>query len=214
MRSSHSPWTSQRGSHALCGGVTRVIARSLAVASAALLVSACTAESPERSPTGTAYLGLEAHQTRLKPDPALADRFGAAVSASADTIVVGAIDHTSSRGAAYVFERAGPAWTQADLLEAPDAVNSDGFGRAVAVDDDGLAPGEDSGGGGRAGLHGPDGPARLTHDVRAGRMPRSCVVGWAGRIDAGRGAARARCGRSSPRPRRRCSSRAAASKIR
>jgi len=93
------------------------------------------------------------------------DSFGAGVSVSGDTIVVGnegedsnqttvtngtnaSTDNSaSSSGSAYVFKRAGGSWTQEAYLKAPNADSADYFGFTVAISGDTIvagAGGEDS----------------------------------------------------------------------
>ena len=71
-------------------------------------------------------------------DGAAGDRFGHAVSALGDTIVVGAPDNESGdrAGAAYVFTKPDTGWVDtSDLVKliAPDGVAGDLFGHAVSV---------------------------------------------------------------------------------
>jgi hypothetical protein len=65
------------------------------------------------------------------------DSFGTAVSVSDDTVVVGAhaadVGANMDQGAAYVFARSGPAWTQQARLLAADGSANDYFGNAVAI---------------------------------------------------------------------------------
>jgi len=88
------------------------------------------------------------------------DRFGYAVSISADTLVVGAYqedggagDPLSDAGAAYVFARNTNGvdnWGEVTILRASDAQASDYFGYAVSISADTLAVGacqEDGGAG-------------------------------------------------------------------
>jgi hypothetical protein len=71
--------------------------------------------------------------------------FGAAVAVDGDRLAAGGPirfpDAGAPPGAAYVFERTGPAWTQAAKVEASPAVNGDLFGWAVALGGDTLAVG-------------------------------------------------------------------------
>ena len=70
------------------------------------------------------------------PVPEIQDGFGYAVAASADTVLVGAVDDDTVRkdaGAVYVFVRAGGAWTLQQQLEASDPEKSQLFGSAVAI---------------------------------------------------------------------------------
>jgi trimeric autotransporter adhesin len=98
------------------------------------------------------------------------DSFGASVSISGNTLVVGAPDEGSSAtgvdgdqsnnaavrsGAAYVFVRSGGAWTQQAYLKASNADSGDRFGSTVAVSGDTIvvgSVGEDSGATGVDGL--------------------------------------------------------------
>ena len=86
-------------------------------------------------------------------DTAANDLFGRPVAISGSTAVVGAFAATlpgkSGAGAAYVFVRAGSAWTQQQKLTASDAAADAAFGYAVAVAGDTAivgAPGATSGG--------------------------------------------------------------------
>lgn len=90
------------------------------------------------------------------------DGFGASVSVSGDTVVVGAAgeasnaigvggnqadNSASNAGAAYVFVRGGSDWTQQAYLKASNTAASDRFGVSVAVSGDTVivgADGEDS----------------------------------------------------------------------
>lgn len=79
------------------------------------------------------------------------DHFGASISLSSDTLIVGAPDEDSdagagaggqadnsapSAGAAYIFTRNGTTWTQQFYLKAFNSDAGDEFGTAVAVDGD------------------------------------------------------------------------------
>ncbi len=89
------------------------------------------------------------------------DIFGDSVAIDGDTVVVGAREDSNATGidgdqsnnlannsgAAYVFSRAGTAWSQAAYLKASNTDSSDDFGRTVAVSGDTVvigARGEDS----------------------------------------------------------------------
>ncbi|MBI1762997.1 MAG: putative Ig domain-containing protein [Acidobacteria bacterium] len=72
-------------------------------------------------------------------DATMGDAFGAAVGISGDTIVVGAYQNNSHRGAAYVFERnLGGAnnWGQVKKIIASDAADPDFFASALTIDGD------------------------------------------------------------------------------
>lgn len=66
-------------------------------------------------------------------DTVAGDDFGCSVAISGATVVVGAPDHASSAGRAYVFSRAGDGWRQAAELGGPNAVAGDNFGSAAAI---------------------------------------------------------------------------------
>lgn len=75
-------------------------------------------------------------------DGAAGDEFGVAgVAVSGDTILVGGWGHThgggpSNAGAAYIYTRAGTAWSERTELRASDGATEDNFGWAVALDGD------------------------------------------------------------------------------
>lgn len=73
-------------------------------------------------------------------DGAALDYFGASVSISGDTAVIGAwaddVGATQDQGSAYVFVRNGTIWTQQAKLSAADGAVSDLFGYSVAISGD------------------------------------------------------------------------------
>lgn len=98
---------------------------------------------PPGPPPGSAYVfGRSAtgwtQQARLQAsDGTGRDGFGLAVAISRDTVVVGAAYDSAGhpgQGSAYVFQRAGIAWTEQAKLLAGDAAAGDGFGDSVAID--------------------------------------------------------------------------------
>jgi hypothetical protein len=101
--------------------------------------------------TGSAYVFVRTgttwslQQKLLAPDAAEGDDFGFAVSASGDTVAVGAFaDDTGTTvdgGSAYVFVRTGTAWSLQQKLLASDAASGDYFGATVSVFGDALAVG-------------------------------------------------------------------------
>jgi MYXO-CTERM domain-containing protein len=100
---------------------------------------------------GSAYVfvrsgGVWTQQAQLTAsDGAANDWFGAAVSVSGDTAVVGAyqddIGANVNQGSAYVFVRSGGVWTQQAKLSASDGVGGDNFGAAVSVSGDTIVVG-------------------------------------------------------------------------
>ncbi|MEE8061177.1 MAG: FG-GAP repeat protein [Gemmatimonadales bacterium] len=81
-------------------------------------------------------------QATLTPvDVVGADAFGANVSISGDTLVIGALQFFSGPGAAYVFVRTGETWTEQAKLTSSDGVIGDLFGSSVSVDGDTVVVG-------------------------------------------------------------------------
>jgi hypothetical protein len=72
-------------------------------------------------------------------DGVVNDQFGVAVAISADgrTAVIGAPEHGSDGGAAYIFVLRDGSWTQVAELTPSDGGRRDMFGSAVAIDGDG-----------------------------------------------------------------------------
>jgi hypothetical protein len=66
-------------------------------------------------------------------DTVAGDDFGCSVAISGSAVVVGAPDHASSAGRAYVFSRAGDRWRQVAELGGPNTVPGDDFGAAAAI---------------------------------------------------------------------------------
>jgi FG-GAP repeat len=69
------------------------------------------------------------------------DDFGDSVAISGGTIVVGAFDHASEAGRAYVFTKGATGWHQVDELVGADTVAGDGFGVSVAISGETVAVG-------------------------------------------------------------------------
>lgn len=116
--------------------------------------------------SGAAYVfvrsgGTWTQQAYLKAsNTGAGDHFGAAVAASNDSLVIGALeeaggnsgdegdDSAPGAGAAYVFVRKGTRWEQQAYLKASNAGAGDWFSKAVAISGDTIvigADGEDSG---------------------------------------------------------------------
>lgn len=105
-------------------------------------------------------LATWSHQARLTASNAAPDaRFGSAVAVSGGTIALGARGEASgvsgnpsntaapAAGAAYVFQLAGPLWTEQAYLKASNPGGGDAFGKSLSLDGDALvvgAAGEDS----------------------------------------------------------------------
>ena len=76
-------------------------------------------------------------------DAAENDEFGISVAVDGDTIIVGAHQNDSNKGAAYVFtwNSSNSKWEQKAKLTASDAAANDEFGISVAVDGDTIVVG-------------------------------------------------------------------------
>lgn len=94
--------------------------------------------------------GQWTHEYTLRPDKARKDaRFGAAVSISGDTVVVGAPGERGkghSTGAVYVFTYMDTHWAQTQRLASEDA-DDRGFGSSVSIDAQSLVVGAPDGAG-------------------------------------------------------------------
>lgn len=109
--------------------------------------------APDRlSASGSAYVFVRTgHTWNLEAilraaDPSGNARFGDAVAIEGNTLAVGAIGHSQSRGAVYVFTRSGSSWTQQQRLTLPNGNSNDRLGLSVALSGDTLiagAPGRD-----------------------------------------------------------------------
>jgi hypothetical protein len=90
--------------------------------------------------TGAAYVfarsgGVWTQQQKLyASSPSAGDKFGYSVSIGNDFIIVGAHGDSGSTGAAYVFLRNGPDWSQDAILRASVGNAGDAFGYSVAID--------------------------------------------------------------------------------
>ena len=110
----------------------------------------------QNNATGAAYVfaqsgGTWTQSAELTPsDGAPDDFFGEAVAVSGTAIVVGAHQHASVTGAAYVYTESGAAWPQTSELVASDGAPGDQFGVSVALSGNTAvigAQGHDSGAG-------------------------------------------------------------------
>lgn len=75
--------------------------------------------------------------------PLAGSRFGSAIAADQDLLVVGAPGPAddSASGRAYVFRRTGTTWTEKSVLTAPSPTNGDNFGASVALRGDRIVVG-------------------------------------------------------------------------
>ena len=108
-----------------------------------VFVGAATDTDENVVSTGSVYVLAKrnndwALQTKLYPgSAAVGSRFGAALAADGDTLLVGAPDAAHNQGAAYVFVRTGNEWTRDAKLQAtlrpPSGMIDPHFGQKVAV---------------------------------------------------------------------------------
>lgn len=126
--------------------------RSVAIAGDTLVIGA-PLDDTSAANTGSAHVftrsggvwTLEASLTAS--DAAASDEFGASVSISGETIIVGSrLDNAaagSDQGSSYVYTRSAGVWTQQAKITASDAGDSDRFGQCVMVDGDVAVIGAD-----------------------------------------------------------------------
>ncbi len=128
---------------------------SAAAVSGDTIVIGAKLEDAVASAAGAAYVFTRSgttwsQQAKLTAsDGAVNDLFGIRAIIAGDTIVIGALQHNSRRGAAYVFTRSGTTWSQQAKLTASDAAADDYFGSAVNISGDTVVVGasnEDAGG--------------------------------------------------------------------
>lgn len=74
-------------------------------------------------------------------DAVSGDAFGSAVSISGSTVAVGALNHSSGRGAVYVFTRSGTVWTQQQKITTSDPQVNGWFGVDVSLSGNSLVGG-------------------------------------------------------------------------
>ena len=96
--------------------------------------------------------GIWTQQARLMAsDQAVGDKFGSSLAIAGDTVLLGASGDTvgsnEAQGSAYVFVRAGGAWSEQAHLIVADGAAVDRFGASVALDGDTALIGADGGGG-------------------------------------------------------------------
>ena len=86
--------------------------------------------------------GKAALTAKLTADDAVADdEFGISVAVDGETVVVGAHQNDSSKGAAYVFTKVSGVWGQKAKLIASDGAANDELGISVAIDVDTVVVG-------------------------------------------------------------------------
>jgi hypothetical protein len=137
-------WLRQQKLTASDGAAGDLFGTSVSVQGDTVVVGANQGDVGGNVDQGSAYVflrtgGVWAQQGKLTAgDGAASDLFGASVSVSANTAVVGAyqgdVGANIDQGAAYVFFRTGGVWAQQGKLTASDGAASDLFGASVSVD--------------------------------------------------------------------------------
>jgi hypothetical protein len=74
--------------------------------------------------------------TLTASDRVVFDNLGRSVALTSGTAIAGAFGRNTATGAAYVFTRSGPVWSQAATLTASDGVSFDNLGHSVALSGD------------------------------------------------------------------------------
>jgi hypothetical protein len=144
-------WTQQAKLVASDPGVLDYFGYSVALSGDTIVVGAYQEDTTPNTGNGAAYVFTRSgvtwtQQAKLLASDAASDEFfGTSVAISGDTIVVGArwedTVPNSENGAAYVFTRSGPTWTQQAKLLASDAASGDEFGFDVAISGDTIVVG-------------------------------------------------------------------------
>jgi uncharacterized repeat protein (TIGR01451 family) len=142
---SGTTWTEQQKLVASDGSVADLFGWSVSISGDTVVVGALGHDTPAGN-TGAAYVYVRSasvwtEQQQLQAsDAALGDMFGHSVSVSADTVVVGAtgadVSGNFDAGAAYVFVRAGTAWSEQQKITASDGASADEFGYSLSVSGD------------------------------------------------------------------------------
>ena len=126
------------------GSDVAISGNTIVVGTGIVFVSFTTSAEAEAAYVFTRSGETWTQQQKLTPtDGVPGEAFGSTVSISGETIVVGAPFHgTPDRGAAYVFARAGRAWSQQQKLFAPNpGQNETHYGYSVAVSGDTIIVG-------------------------------------------------------------------------
>jgi hypothetical protein len=137
-------WTQQAKMTSPDGGPSDGFGSSVAVSGDTAVVGAHDHDVGTNLEQGSAYVFVRAegnwvYQAKLTAaDGTTNDKFGNSVAISGDSVLVGAHGddvgtNLDNQGSAYVFKRAGGAWSQHTKLTASDGVPSDEFGFWVSI---------------------------------------------------------------------------------
>jgi len=142
-------WAKQARLLASDGAAMDQFGSAVALDGTTALVGAASATVAANADQGAAYAFVRTgtawsqQQKLVASDGAASHAFGAAVGLDGSDAVVGApgAGPTSSQGAAYVFVRAGSAWSQQQKLVAADAASTDRLDTSVAIDTNSVIAG-------------------------------------------------------------------------
>jgi len=161
---SGSTWTERQILSASDKSASAFFGRSVCIDGETAIVGASAADPGGTSNAGAAYVFTRSGSTWTEQqilsasDKSASASFGVSVSIDGETAIVGASaadpGGTSNAGAAYIFTRAGSAWTEKQILSASDKSASASFGQSVSVSGDSAivgAPYADAGGVSEAG---------------------------------------------------------------
>gem|GEM_PF-664858 len=142
------------------GNADDQLGSSVSLSGDTVVIGAPFDDTPAGRDAGSAYVFMRSGTTWTQQahltagDGGAEDSFGGSVSASGDTVVVGARYHDTAAGgnagSAYVFVRSGMAWTQQAVLMVGDGSSAGQFGASVAASGETVvvgAPAADTGAG-------------------------------------------------------------------
>jgi MYXO-CTERM domain-containing protein len=141
-------WTQTAALQASDAGPQDQLGASVSVSGGMVVVGAPGRQVGSNAQAGAAYVFARSgstwsQQAEIGPSDGVAgDTFGAAVSLSGSTAIIGApsspvmLDSSVGNGAAYVFSQSGAAWVQQAKFHAFDGTEGDAFGAAVSLDGD------------------------------------------------------------------------------
>jgi hypothetical protein len=148
---SGTAWALQQKLTASDGAAGDQFGASVAIDGDTVVVGAHSADVDGKANQGKAYAfgrsGTTWTQQSLltSSDGAAGDQFGASVSVSGDTAVVGSdfadVGGRADQGKAYAFGRSGVTWTQQAILTSSDGAAGDQFGASCAIDGNTAAVG-------------------------------------------------------------------------
>jgi hypothetical protein len=153
-------WSEQQKLIASNGAARDRFAFSVAISGETIVVGTFHPDAMINIQRGSAYVFVRTgavwsqQQILTASDGIGGDDFGQSVAIDGETLVVGAegddVGTNGDQGSAYVFVRAGAAWSELQKLTASDGATGDAFGQSVGISGETIAVGAslDNGGGG------------------------------------------------------------------